>query len=117
MKKWTLGGSVILVILAGGIYSAMLLIHSFSHESTDDAYVVGTIVPIASEVRGRVVKVNINDNQQVAVGAPLLEIFRDDYVHAVQERKEALSILTAEDREIQASIEGKKKPSLRRKPI
>ncbi len=109
MRKWALRGSVILVILAGCIYSAILLVHSFSHESTDDAYVAGTIVPIASEVRGRVVKVHINDNEQVAAGASLLEIFSDDYVHAVQDRKEALSTLTAENCEIQASIEGKKK--------
>jgi membrane fusion protein (multidrug efflux system) len=56
-----------------------------------------------------VVRVHINDNQHVAAGTPLLEIFQDDYIHTVQERKEALSRLAAETREIQATIEEKKK--------
>ena len=109
MKTWIFRGLFISVVLIGGIYSTPILFYSLSHESVDNAYVAGTIVPIAAEIRGRVVKVNIKDNQYVTAGTPLLEIFQDDFIAALQERKEAISRLGAEELEIQASVEEKKK--------
>ncbi len=97
-----------MVVLAGGIYLAAYLIRSLSHEEVEDAYVAGTIVPIASEVKGRVVKINFKDNQSVDAGKPLLEIAPDDFSSVFQERKETISRLTAEEREIQAAVEEKK---------
>jgi len=98
-----------LVVLAGVIYGAVYFIQSLSHEKVDDAFVAGTIVPIASEVRGRVVKVFFKDNQHVDAGRPLLEIFQEDFTSLFQERKETVARLAAEVREIQASIEERKK--------
>jgi membrane fusion protein, multidrug efflux system len=109
MKKWAFRGFVILVIIAAGIYASIYLIHSFSHESTDDAYVAGVIVPVAAEVRGRVVKVHIDDNRYVAAGTPLLEIFREDYANTLAERKGSVSRATAEEHELQASIAERRK--------
>ena len=109
MKKWGFRGLVVLVVLAGGIYLAAYLIRSLSHEEVEDAYVAGTIVPIASEVKGRVVKINFKDNQSVDAGKPLLEIAPEDFSSVFQERKEDISRLTAEENEIQASVEEKKK--------
>jgi membrane fusion protein (multidrug efflux system) len=109
MKKWAFRGVALLVILVGVVYGAVYFIQSLSHQSVDDAYVAGTIVPIASEVRGRVVKVFIKDNQHVDAGKPLLEIFQEDFTSLFQERKETVARLTAEEREIQASGEEKKK--------
>jgi membrane fusion protein, multidrug efflux system len=109
MKKWGFRGLVVLVVLAGGIYLAAYLIRSLSHEEVEDAYVAGTIVPIASEVKGRVVKINFKDNQSVVAGKPLLEIAPEDFSSVFQERKETISRLTAEEREIQASVEEKGK--------
>ncbi|HEY5497540.1 MAG TPA: biotin/lipoyl-binding protein, partial [Syntrophales bacterium] len=109
MKKWTLRGLILIVILAAGTYVTVLFLHSLSHESTDDAYVSGTIVPIAAEVKGRVGKVLVRDNQYVTAGTPLLEIIQDDYRSLLQERSEAVSRLRAEDREIRASVEEKRR--------
>ncbi len=109
MKKWGFKGLVVLVVLAGGIYLAAYFIRSLSHEEVEDAYVAGTIVPIASEVKGRVVKINFKDNQSVVAGIPLLEIAPEDFSSVFQERKESVSRLTAEEREIQAAVEEKKK--------
>ncbi len=109
VKKWGFRLLVFIVVLGGGIYGGKLFIHSLSHESTDDAYVTGTVVPIAAEVRGRITKVYIDDNQPVAEGDPLLEIFRDDYSNALQEKKEGLSRLGAEDQELHAAIEQKRR--------
>jgi membrane fusion protein (multidrug efflux system) len=109
MKKWIFRGLVILLMLAGGGYATFFLIHSISHESVDNAYVAGTIVPIAAEIRGKVEKVYIGDNQHVSVGTPLLSIVRDDFNSVLQERKEAIARLMSEDREIRASVEEKKR--------
>lgn len=112
MKKWSFRGLVLLVVLAGGLYAAVYFIRSLSHEKVDDAHVAGTIVPIASEIRGRVVKMHIKDNQSVEAGTPLLEIDPDDFESLFQERKETVSRLTAEEREIRAAIEERKRSLL-----
>jgi membrane fusion protein (multidrug efflux system) len=104
MKKWAFRGVVALAIMAGLIYGAFRLIYSLSHESTDDAYVTGVIVPIAPEIRGRVVNVYITDNQYVQAGERLLDIFPQDYADAVRERSQAVSTLTAEKLELEASL-------------
>jgi len=109
MKKKAFKGLVLLVVLAGVIYGVDYFIRSLSHQSVDDAYVAGTIVPIASEVRGRVVKVFFKDNQHVDAGRPLLEIFQEDFTSLFQERKETVARLAAEVREIQALVEERKK--------
>ena len=97
-----------MVLLTGGIYGAIILVNSLTHESTDNAFVAGTIVPIASEVRGRVIKVHIEDNAPVAAGQPLIEICRDDYVNALQEKMDAVSRAGAEEQELRASINQKR---------
>ena len=112
MKKKAFRGLVILLVLAGAIYLAVYFIRSLSHQSVDDAYVAGNIVPIASEVRGRVVKIYFKDNQHVDAGTPLLEISQDDFTSVFQERKATISRLTAEEREIQASMEERKRALL-----
>jgi membrane fusion protein, multidrug efflux system len=109
MKKWGFRGLVVLVVIVGGIYLAIYLIRSLSHEKVEDAYVAGTIVPIASEVRGRVVKIHFRDNQSVTAGTPLLEISPDDFLSVCQEKKAVISRLTAEEQEFRTAIEERKK--------
>ena len=109
MNNWIFRGLVVFVIFAALVYSAVFLIHSLSHESTDDAYVAGVIVPVSAEVKGKVVKVFIKDNQSITAGDPLLEIFRDDYTHVLTQSNETLSQVKAEDSELHASVEEKKK--------
>ncbi|MGA3084281.1 MAG: biotin/lipoyl-binding protein, partial [Thermodesulfobacteriota bacterium] len=87
MKKKAFRVLILLMVLAGVIYGVVYFIRSLSHEKVDDAYVTGTIVPIASEVRGRVVKIFFKDNQHVDTGRPLLEIFQEDFTSLLQERK------------------------------
>jgi len=109
MKIWTYRGWVILAVIAGTLCGVVFFIRSLSYESTDDAYVAGTIVPIAAEVRGRVVKVYVEDNQPVSAGMPLFEIYRQDYVNLSQEKHGAVARLQAEEQELQASVEQKEK--------
>ncbi len=91
------------------VYGLYLFIDSFNYESTDNAYVTGVIVPVSSEVKGKVVAVFVTDNQYVREGTPLLEVFRDDYVNNLSEHREGLAMLQAERIQLQAGIEQKKK--------
>ncbi|MGD0232250.1 MAG: HlyD family secretion protein [Syntrophorhabdales bacterium] len=104
MKKWAIRGVVGAAVIAGLICGVLYLLYSLSHESTDDAYVTGVIVPVAPEIRGRVTSVHITDNQYVAAGDPLLDIFPQDYTDAAKERSQAVSTLTAETHELEASL-------------
>jgi membrane fusion protein (multidrug efflux system) len=109
MKKWTLRGIAALAVIGGIVCGAFYLVYSLSHESTDDAYVTGVVVPVAPEIKGRVISVYIRDNQYVSAGSPLLDIFPQDYADAVKERSQAVSTFTAEKRELAASLTQRQK--------
>jgi len=113
MKKWGFRIVTAAAITAGVIYGMIIFIHSLSHESTDDAYVSGTIVPIAAEIKGRVTKVFVDDNQFVEEGNPLLEIYQQDYLNHLNESNDSLSRLTSEESELQAVIVEKEKSLIR----
>lgn len=103
-KKWVVRIFMFLAIAAGLIYGGMLFVHSLSHESTDNAYVAGTIVPVSPEVRGKVVKVYVEDNQQVDEGSRLVEISPDDYADQAENAHQAISTLMAEQHELETIV-------------
>ena len=109
MKKWGFRIFVVIAIAAAVIYGIVYFIHSLSHERTDDAYVAGTVVPIAAEVKGKVINVYIDDNQYVEAGKPLLEIYQQDYLDLAKEKKDTISRLISEENEHAATIEEKEK--------
>jgi membrane fusion protein, multidrug efflux system len=109
IRKWLFRAVVLVLIILGIMYGIKQVTHSLSHESTDNAYVAGVIVPVAPEIRGRVTKVYINDNQYVKAGTKLLEIFPDDYADAVKERRETAAALSAEATELRAAVAQRKK--------
>lgn len=108
-KKWAIRVIIVSALIATAWYFTPKLLYSFSHESTDDAFVTGTIVPISSEVKGRVTKVYVSDNQAVKAGDPLLEIHSEDYANLVREQEGNRSMLMAQTIEIESSVEEKKK--------
>jgi len=113
MKKWGFRIFVVVLITAAVIYGMIFFIHSLSHESTDDAYVSGTVVPIAAEIKGRVTNVFVADNQYVEEGKPLLEIDQQDYLNHFDESSHSLSRLNSEESELQAVIIEKEKGLIR----
>jgi membrane fusion protein (multidrug efflux system) len=113
MKKWGFRVVVVTVVVAAVIYGIVYFIHSLSHERTDDAYVAGTIVPIAAEVKGKVTKVYIDSNQYVDAGKPLLEIYQQDYLNHFDESSHSLLRLNSEESELQAVIIEKEKGLIR----
>jgi membrane fusion protein (multidrug efflux system) len=104
---WGVRAVIAVLIVVAAVYTAHKVSYSLSHESTDDAFVQGVVVPISSEVKGKVMKVLITDNQIVKAGDTLLEIAPDDYTNMVQARQEATARLTAEQQETHALIKVK----------
>src|SRR5712672_4563973 len=54
--------------IAGIGYGAFAMFHSFTHESTDDAFVDAHVLLTAPKIAGRVATVHIDDNQDVKKG-------------------------------------------------
>ncbi len=96
-----------MLLAIASVYGFHKISYAMKHESTDDAFVEGTVVPISPEVKGRVVKVLVADNQIVKAGDVLLEIAPDDFSTLVQSRQDATSRLTAEQQETRAAIKVK----------
>jgi membrane fusion protein, multidrug efflux system len=113
MKKWGFRIFVVVVLAVVAIYGIYLFIHSLSHESTDDAFFAGTVVPIAAEVKGRVSNVFVEDNQYIEQGKPLLEIYRQDYLDHFDQSSQSLSRLNSEESELRAVITEKEKGLVR----
>src|SRR5205085_1807137 len=74
------------LLIAGIIYGAFVLFHSFTHETTDDAFIDAHIISIAPKIAGRVAKVYVNDNQMVKKGDLLVEIDPADAEAVVAEK-------------------------------
>jgi membrane fusion protein (multidrug efflux system) len=111
--RWTLRLLIAAAVLAGALYMLPHVFYYLSHESTDDAYVTGTIVPVSCEVKGKVTQVFITDNQKVKKGDPLFEIQTDDYAARVEESEKGVATLGAEEKQIQAHLEEQKQALLK----
>jgi membrane fusion protein (multidrug efflux system) len=69
--------ALLLVVVAGvGLYYFRFLA---PYESTDDATIEGNVTPVAPQIAGRVVRLLVDDNQEVKQGDLLLEINPNDY--------------------------------------
>jgi membrane fusion protein, multidrug efflux system len=73
--------------IAGIGYGAFAMFHSFTHESTDDAFINAHIVSTAPKIAGRVAAVHITDNQDVKKGDLLIEIDPADAEAALAQAK------------------------------
>ena len=71
-------------------YGGFTIFHSFTHESTDDAFVDAHIILTAPKIAGRVATVHIDDNQDVKKGDLLVEIDPADAETALAQAKAKL---------------------------
>lgn len=72
----------ILVLLAGVAWAGRTYLYTKSHESTENAQVDGSIVPVLAKVGGFVKSVSAMENQRVKAGDVLVQI--DDAEYAVR---------------------------------
>jgi membrane fusion protein, multidrug efflux system len=74
--RLVLAGLAVVTLAAG---ATLWWLDARHYESTDDAFIDVHVVKIAPQVAGRVAQVLVDDNQQVAAGAPLIEIDPADF--------------------------------------
>ena len=87
--------SVIIIAAALAVatmgYGSLSIFHSFTHESTDDAFIDVHYVSVAPKIAGRVTAVHVDDNQVVKKGAVLVEIDPRDFQVALAQAKANLA--------------------------
>jgi membrane fusion protein, multidrug efflux system len=79
---------VVLVLLVGGFFAYE---YFQTYESTDDAEVDGHLMPLSARISGYVIKVNVDDNQEVKAGTVLAEIDPKDFQVALDQAKAELA--------------------------
>jgi membrane fusion protein (multidrug efflux system) len=77
--------------IAGIGYGGLAMFHSFTHETTDDAFIDVHFVSVAPKIAGRVAVVNVDDNQLVKKGDVLVEIDPGDFQVALAQAKANLA--------------------------
>src|SRR5436309_8232717 len=77
--------------IAGIGYGAFTMFHSFTHETTDDAFIDVHSVSVAPKIAGRVSVVHVDDNQLVKKGDVLVEIDPRDFQVALAQAKANLA--------------------------
>ncbi len=88
LKKRVLVPSITAVIfLICGVFYA---IHSIYYKTTDDAFIEGHIVSISPRISGPVVKLLVEDNQEINKGDLLLEIDASDYEVKIKQKEAQL---------------------------
>ncbi len=90
--------------LALGIAGAYWLHHHFTYVTTDDAYVEGRIHTIAAKVPGTVLKVYVEDNQEIKKGSIIVDIDQADYAVKVKDAEAALQAQKARVSEAEAKV-------------
>lgn len=87
------------------VYSLPIITKSFTHESTDDAFIDGRIIGIAPKVSGKIASVQIKDNQEVKKGDLLFEIDPRDEESILEQRKVALEVAIAQQKNAEAAVQ------------
>jgi membrane fusion protein (multidrug efflux system) len=97
-RKFIAIGVIALLVIG----AALFYWRSTFTESTDDAQVDGNLYQVSSRVTGQVIKVYVDDNQQVQAGQLLAEIDPRDYQVALEQAQANLA--SAEASAIQARV-------------
>src|SRR5207237_1321441 len=84
---------------------AHYLAETFTHESTDNAFLDGDIVSLAPKISGQVQAVRVVNNQPVKAGDLLLEIDPRDYEVQLAQKKSALTAAQSNTRLVKASFD------------
>jgi membrane fusion protein (multidrug efflux system) len=92
---------IILIIISPFAYQK--IVYSFTHQSTDDAYVEGTYIYVSPQISGNIVAVKVERYQQVKKGQVLAEIETSDYTNALNLNQATLNKAEATINEIDSS--------------
>ena len=106
LRKRVLGTVLCLILIAVGTpYGLHLWRYYQTHETTDDAYVTGDIVPISARVSGTVVAVHAAKHQRVEDGQLLAELDPDDFAARVAQAEAMVSVAKARLRHAELQVQ------------
>jgi membrane fusion protein, multidrug efflux system len=97
-RKFIVIAVIILLVIGAGIFYW----RSTFSEDTDDAQVDGDLYQVSSRVTGQVIKVYVEDNQQIKVCDPIAEIDPRDYQVALEQAQANLA--SSQAAAIQATV-------------
>ena len=100
-KKFKEGKSKRSILLKSAVFlsivflSLIFALYSYlsSHKSTDDAFIEGHAISISPKISGHILKVYVDDNQQVNKGEILSEIDPRDYETRFEMAQSTMMIL------------------------
>jgi membrane fusion protein (multidrug efflux system) len=88
-------GIIIVVLVVLAAVAGAIWWHSTFSEDTDDAQVNGHLIQVSSRISGQVIKVNVEENQQVKAGDTIAELDPRDYQVAVENAEAFLATAEA----------------------
>ena len=106
LRKRIMGPLFCLILIAVGTpYGMQLWRYYETHETTDDAYVIGDIVPISARVSGTVRAVHAAKHQQVEGGQLLAELDPDDFAARVAQAEAVVAVAQARLRHAELQVQ------------
>ena len=84
-------GIIIVGVAVAVLVALAIWWHSTFSEDTDDAQVNGHLIQVSARVGGQVLKVDVEENQTVKAGDPIVELDPSDYQVAVENAEAALA--------------------------
>lgn len=82
--------AVVVLVFTGRYY-----LHARAHESTDDAFVEGHVIPVSPHLAGHIHAVHVQDNQAVDKGDLLVELDPADFEVRLELARAALRVALA----------------------
>ncbi len=103
-KKRALTILAAIAILLTLVFGLRYYFFAMSHESTDDAFIEGHVVPISPKVAGHIAKLYVDDNQMVRKGDLLMEIDARDYQARLDQSKAELSAALSKQKAAEVNV-------------
>ena len=97
-----LGGTMLLAL--GLIFGLRYLAETFTHESTDDAFIDSDVISVAPKVAGQIERVHVAANQAVKAGDLLVEIDPRDLQVQLEQKQAAVTAAQANVELLKATL-------------
>jgi len=105
MSRKLLGRLLGLLIVLGAVGTGLAVLRKINvNPQTDDAEVFANLIGIAPEVNGRIIAINVKDNQFVRKGELLFEIDPIPYEYALETARSQQATLEGQIRDLQRTV-------------
>src|SRR5665213_112358 len=105
MTRRVVGRMLGLLIVGGAVIASLAVWRQIRvNPQTDDAEVSANLIGIAPEINGRIVRINVKDNQLVRKGDVLFQIDPIPYQHSLEIAQSQQAVLEGQIRDLQRTI-------------